>query len=148
MNRTESGAIAVGNPMSLARLQQEINHYCGPDGSLKKLIKTPEGEALIRSYMRFNGGYPEDMTVADIVTGLGDTMEVERMQYVCYGALLALQFSMIGRIPEKRAAPTCNCRTIYPSCNDYYQGFGLHYKTGCDKCGHQAHCHQQREETA
>lgn len=109
MNTTESGSIAVGAPMSLARLQQELEHYCTPDGSLYKLAATPEGAALIREYMRFVGGYAidagsSDTTVQNMLM-MSAGIEDERMGYMCYGALFAPRFSMAGRVPSQKEKP-------------------------------------------
>ena len=104
MNVTESGSIAVGAPLSLARLHQELNHYCLPEGTLSRLCDTPEGAALLRKYMVFVGGYPVDKDSSDAVVcnfvGYAADIERERMQYMIYGALFALEYSLAGRITK------------------------------------------------
>jgi len=96
MNTTESGATAVGAPMSLARLQQELDFYFSPGGSLCGLSKTPEGAALITAFLEGNGlrfEGPEKFAIFLEKTHLQD-----RISHFCDGALTALRMSMAGRV--------------------------------------------------
>jgi len=96
MKTTESGSIAVGSPMSLARLQQEIEYMTGPNGSVDALVKTEEGEKIIRKWMEYRGGVG-GMTADAYVGGL-QWREVEQLESFLYGALVALRMGMAGRI--------------------------------------------------
>ena len=96
MKTTESGSIAVGAPMSLARLQQELEYMTSPNGSVDALVKTDEGEKIISKWMQYKGG-AGGMTADAYVGGL-EWQEVEQLESFLYGALVALRMGMAGRI--------------------------------------------------
>lgn len=97
MNTTKSGSIAVGSPMSIARLQQEAEFYFSPSGTLEKFVSTDEGAAFVRNYISFIGGYSADDPAAFVDSGI----ESERLQYAVIGALIALRMTTAGRVGGK-----------------------------------------------
>jgi hypothetical protein len=102
MKTTKSGSIAVGAPMSLARLQQELEHYIGPLGNAEKLIATDEGENIVSKWLQFKGG--QGTMSADAFIGGLEWSEMNEMHHYLYGALVALRYSMAGRVTLARSS--------------------------------------------
>jgi len=97
---------AGGAPMSLGRLQEELDFFCSPAGTFEKLASTPEGAALIRQCFTFIGGYADHTIASDegcwamlkYACAHEPGNDAERIENMCYGALFALRYSMIGRV--------------------------------------------------
>lgn len=101
MNTTKSGSVAVGAPMSLARLQQELEHYVGPMGGIESFGATDEGLALIWRFIEYKGGHGAASTM-EVVYRMSFNERMELDGYL-YGALEALRYSMAGRVTPARA---------------------------------------------
>lgn len=54
MNTTQSGAIAIGAPMSKARMMSEAQHALKSLNIIATLRETDEGEALLKSYIQIS----------------------------------------------------------------------------------------------
>ena len=94
MNSTKSGSIAVGNAMSIARLQQELEHYFSPMGGIDKFIETDEGRTFIARWLQCIG---DDVGVSWYVEQL-DAIDTEVLNGMLTGALIALRMAMVGRV--------------------------------------------------
>ena len=95
MNRTESGAIAVGAPMSLGRMMQELE-FLAAEGTVEGFSKTPEGEALIQKFIDIEncGATPEQLIQNLIHTPIISV----RLKSYLDGARGAMQYAYVGRV--------------------------------------------------
>jgi len=92
MNRTKSGALSVGSPMSQARLLNELEFFVRPEGTLRRLALTEEGSCFLNGYIEFNGPILSgDNSVMEWIDTYSQDIEIERMEYACYGAMIALR---------------------------------------------------------
>jgi hypothetical protein len=94
MNTTKSGSTSVGSPMSVARLQQELEHYFSPMGGIDKFIETDEGRTFIARWLQCIG---DDVGVSRYVEQL-DMIDTEVLNAMLTGALIGLRMAMVGRV--------------------------------------------------
>ena len=99
MNVTKSGSVAVGAPMSLARLHQELEHYAtGVD--FNSFALTEEGELMIRKYIAETAlvGFFDDKPISEFIDYLRSSYGAVCLHWFLIGALVAMRMQMIGRV--------------------------------------------------
>jgi hypothetical protein len=97
MNITESGSIAIGAPMSIKRLESELEWLFTNNGNYKLFANTQEGAAAIAAYLRLYGGWQKGISPLQAVTSM-DGDELRLVDSYLSGILAGIKIYEHGRV--------------------------------------------------